>query len=104
MTTYFTQDHEWIRVEGDTGVVGITPHAVDALGDIAFFDAHPVCTRFPRGAAMAVAVSDTAATAINTTVYAAQITFNDAANDALATITRHLVSRRWRGQPTEPPP
>src|SRR3546814_7275168 len=32
MTTYFTKDHEWLRVEGDTGVVGITPHAVDALG------------------------------------------------------------------------
>ncbi len=38
MTTKFTQDHEWIRIEGDTAVVGITQHAQDALGDVVFVD------------------------------------------------------------------
>jgi glycine cleavage system H protein len=34
----YTKEHEWIRVEGDTGVVGITDHAQKALGDIVFVE------------------------------------------------------------------
>ena len=32
MTTYYTEDHEWVRVDGDHAVVGITKHAVEQLG------------------------------------------------------------------------
>ena len=38
MTTKYTEDHEWIRVEGDIATVGITHHAQDALGDVVFVD------------------------------------------------------------------
>ena len=38
MTTKFTEDHEWIRTEGDTVIVGITVHAQEALGDVVFVD------------------------------------------------------------------
>ena len=38
MTTHYTEDHEWIRVEGDIATVGITPHAQDALGDVVFVE------------------------------------------------------------------
>jgi glycine cleavage system H protein len=34
----YTKEHEWIKVEGDTGVVGITDHAQQALGDIVFVE------------------------------------------------------------------
>ncbi|MBN1554633.1 MAG: glycine cleavage system protein GcvH [Phycisphaerae bacterium] len=34
----YTKDHEWIRVEGSVGVVGITDHAQEALGDVVFVD------------------------------------------------------------------
>ena len=34
----YTEDHEWIRVEGDITTVGITHHAQDALGDVVFVD------------------------------------------------------------------
>lgn len=34
----YTKDHEWIRVEGGTGTVGITDHAQEELGDIVFVD------------------------------------------------------------------
>ena len=34
----YTEDHEWLKVEGDTAVVGITVHAQDALGDMVFVD------------------------------------------------------------------
>ncbi len=38
MTTKYTPDHEWIKVEGNTATVGITQHAQDALGDVVFVD------------------------------------------------------------------
>lgn len=38
MTIKYTPDHEWLKVDGDTAVVGITHHAQDALGDVVFVD------------------------------------------------------------------
>ncbi len=34
----YTEDHEWLNIEGDTATVGITQHAQDALGDVVFVD------------------------------------------------------------------
>jgi glycine cleavage system H protein len=34
----YTKEHEWIKVEGDTGVIGITHHAQESLGDIVFVE------------------------------------------------------------------
>ena len=34
----YTEDHEWLQIDGDTAVVGITHHAQDALGDVVFVD------------------------------------------------------------------
>lgn len=36
--TYYTKDHEWLKVDGDEATVGITDHAQEALGDITFVD------------------------------------------------------------------
>jgi len=38
MTIKYTEDHEWINVEGDSATVGITVHAQDALGDVVFVE------------------------------------------------------------------
>jgi glycine cleavage system H protein len=38
MTIKYTPDHEWLNVEGNTAIVGITHHAQDALGDVVFVD------------------------------------------------------------------
>ncbi len=38
MPRYFTQDHEWIEVDGDAGTVGITDYAQGQLGDITFVE------------------------------------------------------------------
>lgn len=38
MTIKYTPDHEWLKVDGDVAVVGITHHAQDALGDVVFVD------------------------------------------------------------------
>jgi glycine cleavage system H protein len=38
MTTYFTDQHEWIKVEGGVATVGITKHAAEQLGDVVFVE------------------------------------------------------------------
>lgn len=48
MTTKYTEDHEWIRVEGDIATVGITVHAQDALGDVVFVDLPEVGKAFEQ--------------------------------------------------------
>src|SRR5689334_734379 len=34
----YTREHEWVKVEGDTGIIGITDHAQESLGDIVFVE------------------------------------------------------------------
>jgi glycine cleavage system H protein len=45
----YTQDHEWIRIEGDTAIVGITDFAQSELGDIVFVDITGVGQRLVKG-------------------------------------------------------
>ncbi len=46
MTLKYTPDHEWLQVDGDIAVVGITQHAQDALGDVVYVDLPAVGTTF----------------------------------------------------------
>ncbi len=48
MSLKYTEDHEWISVEGDVAVVGITHHAQDALGDVVFVDLPEVGKSFAQ--------------------------------------------------------
>jgi glycine cleavage system H protein len=53
----YTDDHEWLRVEGDAGLVGITAYAADQLGDIVFVELPAVGARFERGKTFGVVES-----------------------------------------------
>lgn len=48
-TTYFTEDHEWLRVEGDVATVGITDYAQEQLGDIVFVEIPQVGKGLAKG-------------------------------------------------------
>ena len=48
----YTKDHEWIRVDGDTGTVGITDHAQAELGDIVYVDLPKVGARLEQSASL----------------------------------------------------
>lgn len=45
----YTKEHEWVRVEGDTGTIGITHHAQDELGDIVYVDLPKPGTHLEQG-------------------------------------------------------
>lgn len=45
----YTKEHEWVRVEGDTGIIGITHHAQSELGDIVYVDMPKAGTKAEQG-------------------------------------------------------
>ena len=57
----FTEDHEWIRIDGDIGTVGITDHAQEQLGDVVFVELPEVGRKAAKGEAVAVVESVKAA-------------------------------------------
>ena len=61
MSLYFTKEHEWIRVEGDTATVGISDHAQGALGDIVFVEVPEAGRMLSKGQEAAVVESVKAA-------------------------------------------
>ena len=61
MPRYYTQDHEWIDVEGDTGTVGITDYAQGQLGDITYVDLPAAGADLAKGEAPCVVDSVKAA-------------------------------------------
>ncbi len=64
MTTKFTPDHEYIRVDGDTGIVGITNYAQEQLGDIVFVELPTIGKVVRKGDEAAVVESVKAASEI----------------------------------------
>jgi len=61
MTVYYTQEHEWIRVEGDQATVGITDFAQGQLGDIVFVELPEAGRQVTKGSEAAVVESVKAA-------------------------------------------
>ncbi|PTD19392.1 glycine cleavage system protein GcvH [Sphingomonas fennica] len=61
MTLYFTKDHEWISVDGDTATVGITDYAQSQLGDVVFVEVPAAGTAVTKGGEAAVVESVKAA-------------------------------------------
>ena len=61
MSLYFTKDHEWIRVDGNEGTVGISSHAQEQLGDIVFVEVPEAGREIRKGQEAAVVESVKAA-------------------------------------------
>ncbi len=77
----YTSDHEWVRIDGDEGVVGITQYAADQLGDIVFVELPEVGRALERGAAFGVVESVKAVSDLLAPVSGEVIAVNDALAD-----------------------
>jgi glycine cleavage system H protein len=64
MSTRYTKDHEWIRVEGDAAVCGISDYAQKSLGDIVYVELPPVGKQVKEGEPIAVVESAKAASEV----------------------------------------
>ena len=78
MTVYYTKEHEWIRVEGDSATVGITDFAQGQLGDIVFVEVPAAGTQVTKGGDAAVVESVKAASDIYAPI-SGQVTEGNAA-------------------------
>jgi len=93
--TYFTSEHEWIKVEGDIGTVGITDHAQGALGDVVFVELPEVGKAVTKGGDAAVVESVKAASDVFSPVTGAVTAANEAIVDQPALINESPEDAAW---------
>jgi glycine cleavage system H protein len=95
MTRYFTQDHEWIDVDGTSGTVGITDYAQSQLGDITYVDLPAAGTTVKKGDAPCVVDSVKAASDVYSPVSGTITAANDALGDAPETVNTDPETGGW---------
>ena len=95
ITIKFTQDHEWIRVEGDTGVVGITDFAQEELGDLVYIELPEVGKRFSQGKEAAVVESVKAAADLKAPVTGTITEVNSALADEPGKVNSDPEGEGW---------
>ena len=95
MTLYFTGEHEWIKVEGDTATIGISDHAQEALGDIVFAEVPDQGRSLNKGDEAAVVESVKAASDVYAPVAGEVIEGNPALADDPALINRDPEGEGW---------
>ena len=83
----YTEDHEWINLDGDTGSVGISPHAIEQLGDIVFVELPEAGSSVSKGDSVAVFESVKAASDIYSPASGEITEVNEALLDDLSSIT-----------------
>ena len=86
MTVKYTEDHEWIRVDGAIGTVGITDHAQEQLGDVVFVELPETGSTVAKGDAAGVVESVKAASEIYAPVSGEIVEVNAALVDAPQTV------------------
>ena len=95
MSLYFTREHEWIRVDGDTATVGISDHEQQALGDIVFAEVPQAGRKLTKGEEAAVVESVKAASDVYSPVAGEVIEGNAAVADDPALINRDPEGEGW---------
>jgi len=95
MTTYYTKDHEWIAVAGDTGTVGITDYAQGQLGDITFVELPEVGSAVKQGDAPCVVDSVKAASDVYAPVSGEVTDINEALADAPELVNTDAETGGW---------
>ncbi len=95
MTTYYTKDHEWIAVDGETGTVGITDYAQSQLGDITYVDLPAAGTAIGKGDAPCVVDSVKAASDVYAPVSGTVTEVNEALGDAPELVNSEAETGGW---------
>jgi len=91
----YTQEHEWIRVEGDVGTIGITQYAQEQLGDVVFVDVPQVGRKVTKGESIAVVESVKAASDIFAPVSGEIVEANGALTDAPGDVNAEPMGKGW---------
>lgn len=95
MTTYYSEEHEWITVEGDIATIGITKHAADQLGEIVFVEQKEAEDDFVKGDEIGVIESVKAASEIYAPIDGVVIEANELLADNPAALNEHPEDDAW---------
>ena len=95
MTVKYTRDHEWVRLDGDVAVVGITPHAAEQLGDVVFVELPEAGKSFSQGDDMAVVESVKAASDVYAPISGEVIEANAAIVEDPASVNGDPAGAAW---------
>jgi glycine cleavage system H protein len=96
MTTRYTREHEWIRLEQDgVAAVGISDYAQDQLGDVVFVELPPVGKALAKGDEAAVVESVKAASEVYAPVAGKVVAVNDAIAGEPGLVNRAPESEGW---------
>lgn len=91
----YTKDHEWVRIEGDTVTVGITPYAQEQLGDVVYVELPEIGRKVEQGKEMAVVESVKAASEVYAPVSGEVVEVNSVLSDAPATVNEDAQGKGW---------
>ena len=95
MSRYFTEDHEWIEVDGDVGTVGISDYAQSQLGDIVFVEVPDEGRQLGKGDEAAVVESVKAASDVYAPVSGSVLEGNAALADEPALVNSDPEGEGW---------
>ena len=95
MPRYFTEDHEWIKVDGDNATIGITDYAQSQLGDIVFVEVPSAGTTLAKGKEAAVVESVKAASDVYSPVSGTVTEGNSALEDDPALVNSAPETDGW---------
>ena len=95
MTLKYTEDHEWLKIDGDIAIVGITHHAQDALGDVVFVDLPAVGKTLAQKEVAGVVESVKAAADVYMPVSGEVLEVNEALRDDPALANTDPLGAGW---------
>ncbi|MCX7631445.1 MAG: glycine cleavage system protein GcvH [Geminicoccaceae bacterium] len=95
MTTYYTKDHEWIRVEGSIGTVGVSEHAQEQLGDVVYVELPELGRNVKQGEQVAIVESVKAASEVYSPVSGKIVETNQELTDNPALVNEDAEGRAW---------
>jgi glycine cleavage system H protein len=94
-SVYYSKDHEWVRVEGDTATIGISEHAQGQLGDVVFVELPEPGRAVSKGEQAAVVESVKAASEVYAPVSGEVVERNDALAEKPAMVNEDAEGGAW---------
>jgi glycine cleavage system H protein len=95
MSTRYTKDHEWIRLDGELATVGITEHAQSQLGDIVYVELPEIGRKVDKGAEAAVVESVKAASDVYAPAGGEVVAVNQALDGAPGAVNEDAEGKGW---------
>lgn len=94
-TVKFTEDHEWVLVDGDVATIGITNYAQEQLGDVVFVELPEVGREVAKGDEAAVVESVKAASEVYAPITGEIVEINDALDETPAKVNEDAQGSGW---------